>query len=211
MNFVQADPIRAPARAQDLILRHRVKNYKAGDLERRYIKLGIEEDLFIVYGFMTRNLHRLMHPRGWMNVNPGRQDKKKRTGVAGVRPHPRHRASARCGRALFARHCHQLLGRLLQCDPHMLDAMHYRGMVRVHRRERGIRIYTPIAPDPGRRQPSVTSGWTRWSISPWGFTPVTRPMPDQPGAPSALRSAAISRPMSPMFGPSGVSIGQMRP
>src|SRR5215212_7846560 len=29
MGFVQADPIRAPARAQDLILRHRVKNYHA--------------------------------------------------------------------------------------------------------------------------------------------------------------------------------------
>ena len=39
MKFVQADPIRAPARAQDLILRHRVENYRAGDLERRYATL----------------------------------------------------------------------------------------------------------------------------------------------------------------------------
>jgi len=44
LQFVQADPIRAPARAQDLILRHRVKDYHAGDLERRYTKLGVEED-----------------------------------------------------------------------------------------------------------------------------------------------------------------------
>ncbi len=36
LGFVQADPIRAPARAQDLTLRHRVKGYHAGDLERRY-------------------------------------------------------------------------------------------------------------------------------------------------------------------------------
>ena len=28
LGFVQADPIRAPARAQDLILRHRVKGYR---------------------------------------------------------------------------------------------------------------------------------------------------------------------------------------
>ena len=35
LGFVQADPLRAPARAQDLILRHRVKDYRAGDLERR--------------------------------------------------------------------------------------------------------------------------------------------------------------------------------
>ena len=49
MGFVQADPIRAPARAQDLILRHRVKNYRAGDLERRYRELEIEEDFFIKF------------------------------------------------------------------------------------------------------------------------------------------------------------------
>lgn len=34
--FVQADPLRVPARAQDLTLRHRVRGYRAGDLERRY-------------------------------------------------------------------------------------------------------------------------------------------------------------------------------
>ena len=62
MQFLQADPIRAPARAQDLILRHRVKDYRVGDLERRYAKLGIEEDFFINYGFVTRKLQALMHP-----------------------------------------------------------------------------------------------------------------------------------------------------
>ena len=40
LGFVQADPIRAPARAQDLTLRHRVDGYRAGDLERRYAALG---------------------------------------------------------------------------------------------------------------------------------------------------------------------------
>src|SRR5919198_6469376 len=63
LGFVQADPIRAPARAQDLILRHRVKDYRAGDLERLYPRLGIEEDFFVVYGFVTRRLQALMHPR----------------------------------------------------------------------------------------------------------------------------------------------------
>src|SRR3954466_6680479 len=63
LGFVQADPIRAPARAQDLTLRHRVKDYRAGDLERRYPKLGIEEDFFVVYGFVTRSIQALMHPR----------------------------------------------------------------------------------------------------------------------------------------------------
>jgi uncharacterized protein YcaQ len=51
---VQADPIRAPARAQDLTLRHRVAGYLAGDLERRYPKLAVEEDFFVNYGFLPR-------------------------------------------------------------------------------------------------------------------------------------------------------------
>src|SRR5580765_8904271 len=64
LGFVQADPIRAPARAQDLTLRHRVEGYRAGDLERRYEALGIEEDFFVNYGFVTRAVYELMHPRG---------------------------------------------------------------------------------------------------------------------------------------------------
>ena len=64
LGFVQADPIRAPARAQDLTLRHRVKGYRAGDLDRQYAKLDVEEDFFINYGFMWRPLQVLMHPRG---------------------------------------------------------------------------------------------------------------------------------------------------
>src|SRR5438874_5357469 len=63
MGFVQADPIRAPARAQDLTLRHRVSDYRAGDLERRYTKLGVEEDFFVTYGFVTKSIQALMHPR----------------------------------------------------------------------------------------------------------------------------------------------------
>src|SRR5436190_8319336 len=68
LGFVQADPIRAPARAQDLTLRHRVKGYRAGDLERRYATLGIEEDVFIAYGFVTSEVHALMHPRSETGV-----------------------------------------------------------------------------------------------------------------------------------------------
>ena len=51
LGFVQADPIRAPARAQDLTLRHRVKDYRAGDLESRYARLAIDEDCLVNYGF----------------------------------------------------------------------------------------------------------------------------------------------------------------
>src|SRR4051794_27403710 len=76
MGFVQADPIRAPARAQDLILRHRVINYTAGELERRYATLDVEEDVFINYGYVSRSLYSLMHPR---SDSPVSRDERKRT------------------------------------------------------------------------------------------------------------------------------------
>ena len=41
LGFVQADPMRAPARAQDLILAQRVADYRAGELERRYPRLAV--------------------------------------------------------------------------------------------------------------------------------------------------------------------------
>src|SRR6188472_2240729 len=68
LGFVQADPIRSPARAQDLTLRPRVQGYRAGDLEKRYESLPIEEDVFINYGFVTRPVQALMHPRS--SVSP---------------------------------------------------------------------------------------------------------------------------------------------
>jgi len=63
LGFVQADPIRSPARAQDLILAHRVKDYRAGELERRYPRLAIEEAFFVNYGFLSRETLALLHPR----------------------------------------------------------------------------------------------------------------------------------------------------
>src|ERR1700680_3793967 len=59
LGFVQADPIRAPARVQDLSLRHRVEGYRAGDLERRYDTLDVAEDVFVNYGFRTHAVHGL--------------------------------------------------------------------------------------------------------------------------------------------------------
>src|SRR5689334_5286567 len=72
LGFVQADPIRAPARAQDLILRHRVRAYRAGDLERRYPALPLEEDAFVNYGFLPRDAYQVLHPR---EIGPLRVDR----------------------------------------------------------------------------------------------------------------------------------------
>jgi uncharacterized protein len=62
LGFVQADPIRSPARAQDLILRHRVRDYQTGDLEQHYFSLNLEEDFLYAYGFMPRSTWALLHP-----------------------------------------------------------------------------------------------------------------------------------------------------
>jgi len=110
LGFVQADPIRAPARAQDLTLRHRVANYRVGDLERRYPRLALEEDFFINYGFLPRRLQVLMHPRS--ATRPWSPAKKRRAQqiLEFVRArgsvHPRD-----VDEQLRARHGHQLLGR----------------------------------------------------------------------------------------------------
>src|SRR5690606_41214201 len=61
--FVQADPVEAQAGAQDLTLRDGVTGYRAGELERRYPRLALEEGFFVNYGFLPRAHQALMHPR----------------------------------------------------------------------------------------------------------------------------------------------------
>jgi uncharacterized protein YcaQ len=140
MGFVQADPIRAPARAQDLTLRPRVVGYRAGDLDGQYASLPVEEDVFINYGFVTRALQALMHPRA--NVNPSAANKRAKDLLAFVRErgavHPREvDAHFSHGRVT------NYWGGTSSATTHLLDAMHYKGLLRIVRREAGIRIYGP--------------------------------------------------------------------
>jgi uncharacterized protein YcaQ len=147
LGFVQADPIRAPARAQDLILRHRVGDYHAGDLERLYPELGIEEDFFVVYGFVTRPVQALMHPRANAGVPaedsarwPAAREKRARRLLEFVRKrgaaHPRE-----VDKYFSHGTVTNYWGGLSNATTHLLAAMHYRGMLRVARRESGVRIY----------------------------------------------------------------------
>jgi uncharacterized protein len=147
MGFVQADPIRSPARAQDLILRHRVKNYRAGDLERGYGKLGVEEDFFINYGFVTREVQALMHPRSdarsygkWLRSWPMARRKRAELLLEFVRErgvvHPRQ-VEEHFSHGKVANYW----GGSSNATTHLLDDMHYRGVLRVVRREAGIRLY----------------------------------------------------------------------
>src|SRR5262245_7553709 len=148
MGFVQADPIRAPARAQDLILRHRVKNYHSGDLERLYEKLPVAEDFFVNYGYVSEQLQRLMHPRsdsrvpaadigvGWSTEETKRARRLLEFVRARGEVHPRE-VDAHFAHGKVTNYW----GGSSNATTHLMDAMHYRGWLRVVRREKGIRIY----------------------------------------------------------------------
>ena len=146
LGFVQADPIRAPARAQDLTLRHRVRNYHAGDLERRYARLGIQEDVFVNYGFVSSAVQALMHPR------TGRAAAARATRARAVLAFVRERGAVhpRDVDDYFAHgRVTNYWGGSSNATTHLLDLLHYRGLLRVARRESGIRIYAPYEHAPG--------------------------------------------------------------
>jgi uncharacterized protein len=140
LGFVQADPIRSPARAQDLTLRHRVIGYRAGDLERAYASLPLEEDFFVNYGFLPREVYRLMHPRSGLGrwVSPGKR--KAEAILAFVREHGR--VHPRDVDAHFAHgSVRNYWGGSSSATTHLLDHLHYRGLLRVAARDGGIRVY----------------------------------------------------------------------
>ncbi len=140
LGFVQADPLRAPARAQDLTLRHRVKNYAAGDLEQRYPRLGIEEDFFINYGFVPLATHRLMHPRTPRRVWPETRCAQAQAVLDFV--HERGVVHPRQVDAHFQHGITQnWFGGRSNASTQLLDDMHYRGLLRVAGREGGTRTY----------------------------------------------------------------------
>jgi uncharacterized protein YcaQ len=142
LGYVQADPIRAPARAQDLILFQRVKGYRAGDLEQRYAQLDVEEDHFINYGFLPRWAVALMHPRTPRRRHSRTTAARAEALIEFVRErdevHPRDvDAHFQHGKVTNA------WGGMSSATTHLLDDLHYRGHLRIARREKGIRIYAP--------------------------------------------------------------------
>ena len=152
LGFVQADPIRAPARAQDLTLRHRVKDYCAGDLERRYSTLGVEEDFFVNYGFLPTATQALMHPRQATTDWPQARWAQAHAVLEFVRSqgvaHPRQVDAA------FAHgKARNWFGGSSNASTQLLDGMHYRGLLRIVGRVGGVRLYAAVqrqapVPDP---------------------------------------------------------------
>ncbi len=156
LGFVQADPIRAPARAQDLTLRHRVKDYRAGDLERRYARLAIDEDCFVNYGFLPREHLALLHPRQPRKTWSAETSRKAADVLAFVRErgavHPReveqHFAHGRV---------QNYWGGASNASTQLLDGMHYRGLLRVKRRDSGTRVYEVATHPPADDSPAASA------------------------------------------------------
>ncbi len=147
LGFVQADPIRAPARAQDLILRHRVSGYRAGDLERSFERLRLEEDFLYAYGFMPGDTRRLLHPRLDAASEAGIHVP---TGLAAevlafVRDrgptHPRD-LEQRFGRERAVNGW----GGFSKATTRALDSLRHYGLLRVAQRRDGIRVYEAALP-----------------------------------------------------------------
>jgi uncharacterized protein YcaQ len=144
LGFVQADPIRAPATAQDLVLRHRVRDYAVGDLERGYARLAIEEDYLYAYGFLSRATSHALHPR----------PKKPMTAVEKrVLAIVRERGAVHPSDIAEKTRITNAWGGQSRATTWALERLHRRGVLRVVRRDRGVRVYAPahgrevLAPD----------------------------------------------------------------
>jgi uncharacterized protein YcaQ len=143
LGFVQADPIRAPARAQDLILRHRTRNYVAGRLESHYPRLPLSEEMLHVYGFLPDAQRALLHPG---NLSPGwrafeqRHRRLRAKVLAFMREagtaHPRE-----VEQAVGAGAVENGWGSSSLATTLLLEALQRRGVLRVVRRDSGVRVY----------------------------------------------------------------------
>ncbi|WP_185974654.1 DNA glycosylase AlkZ-like family protein [Deinococcus detaillensis] len=145
MGFLQADPIRAPARAQDLALMQRVSGYRAGDLERLYPALDAEEDMLPNYGFVPRRVQALLHPRrvGALKIEtqaPGLLAEV----LAFVEAHPSAEVHPREVQAAFGPvRVGNAWGGQSSASTRALDGLHYQGLLRISRRISGVRLYSP--------------------------------------------------------------------
>jgi len=160
IGFVQADPIRAPARAQDLILRQRVAGYRAGDLERHYPDLPLTEEMLHVYGFLHRTRRALLHPRRiarrWHVEDAHPRLRAAILAYLGEHgaSHPREIERALVERRLVHPERTSIVngwGGVSATTTRMLEVLHHRGLLHVVRRDKGVRVYAlaPLAVEAG--------------------------------------------------------------
>ena len=142
VEFVQFDPIQRPARAQDLILLQRVPGYRAGDLDRFYPRADLEEGFLYAYGALSPRLAALTHPKGGApRTDPGL------TGdvLAFVRergPSRPQDVAAAFGKTAAVNGWGGNSAATTLC----LEELHEYGLLRIQRRENGLKIYSAGTP-----------------------------------------------------------------
>ncbi len=125
-------------------MRHRVSGYRIGDLEQAYPDLDLEEDYLYAHGFMPREIWQLLYPR----------DKKADLDdlacqvLAKVQKlgelHPRD-----LDKYFGYERVVGGWGNNSKASKQALGILHRQGLLRVIRREKGIRVYAPM-PDFGQ-------------------------------------------------------------
>ena len=109
--------------------------YRAGDLERHYPELGLEEDYLYAYGVVPEATWRLLHPRAKRRLSKGEMRVWELV-CAQAKMHPRE-LEPHLGR----RRQVNAWGGYSKETTRMLEVLHYCGLLRVAGREKGIRIY----------------------------------------------------------------------
>jgi uncharacterized protein YcaQ len=140
LGFVQADPIRAPARAQDLTLRHRVRATAPATWSGA-TRAGARRGLLRQLRLPAARTHRADAPAHRpAPCGPRRAGRRRMAVLAFVRErgvvHPRE---------VDAQFAHgktrNWFGGNSNASTQLLDGMHYRGLLRVVRRDSGTRCY----------------------------------------------------------------------
>jgi uncharacterized protein YcaQ len=157
LGFIQYDPLRRPARAQDLILHQRVRGYRSGDLDNHYERLGLEENFLHVYGAMPREVTHLLHPRP--DLEPPHSEYTPAGLAVDVLAVAREWGTVN-PRDLAARFGGVRVvngwGGFSAATTKALEELHYYGLVRVIRRENSVKIYQscdlPLEPLPPRER-----------------------------------------------------------
>jgi hypothetical protein len=127
-----------------LILRHRVKDYRVGDLERHYHRLGLEEDRFYAHGFMPQSTWRLLPPRANRRLT-ALEKRVLEIATAHKRIHPSD-LEIYFGR----KRAINGWGGLSKATTRALHFLHHYGFLRVAGRQAGIRVYESV---PDSREP----------------------------------------------------------
>lgn len=140
LKYVQIDPIQSPAKAHDLILRHRVKDYHKGDFDKQFSNLDIEEDFLYAHGIMTRDIWNLLHPRNKIELSSF--DKKVLDTIKNLEEIDTKSLSESFGN----KRATNWWGGQSNETRMALERLHYYGLVKITGRRKGIRIYKAFTP-----------------------------------------------------------------